>query len=129
MAVAIDSKTAERAVRKPPFGAPHVYALASISGGDNTRIWRIVQADTVIGRGEQADIDVDDAEASKRHCMIRVNGPVCTVIDLGSLNGTLLNARILRARVAQRIRNLDEIQIGGTRLVFLGGRYRERGDD
>ena len=79
MTVTIDSKTAEREVCKPPFGAPHIYALAVIDGGDNTRLWRVVQTDTVIGRGESAEIDVDDTEASKRHCMIRVNGSVCTV--------------------------------------------------
>jgi len=126
MPVEVDSRTAEREVRRPPFGAPHVFALAVVDGGDQDRVWRIVKPDTIIGRGEHADVDIDDQEASKQHCMIRVNGSVVMVVDMESLNGTLLNERPLREHVAHRLRHLDEIRIGGTLLLFMSGRFKSR---
>jgi len=126
MPVETDSRTAEREVRRPPFAAPHVFTLAVVDGGGHDRIWRIVRPETVIGRGEHADIDIGDQEASKQHCMIRVNGPVVTVVDMKSLNGTLLNERPLRENVAHRLRHLDEIRIGGTLLLFMSGRFKGR---
>ena len=122
----VDRKTTERELPKVPFGAPHVLVLAAIEGGDTTAVHRVGKPDTVIGRGPEADFDVDDEQVSKRHCAIRVNGPVCTVIDLGSLNGTSLNDRELRPGVALRIRHLDEIGVGDTRLIFLSGRFKDR---
>ncbi len=119
-------ETAEREVSKPPFGAPHVMVLAVVEGDDNGLAYRINQAQTVIGRGDVADIQVIDDEVSKRQCTIRVEGSVISLVDLGSLNGTLINGRPMRAEVIQRLRHMDEIQIGNTRLLFLSGRFRDR---
>ena len=122
-------ETAEREVRKPPFGAPHVLVLAEIEGSDPRRVYRIAQPETVLGRGETADIEIDDEGISKQHCSIRVSGSVFSIVDLGSLNGTIVNARPLRPDVIQRLRSLDEIRIGETRLLFLSGRFKERTGD
>jgi pSer/pThr/pTyr-binding forkhead associated (FHA) protein len=84
---------------------------------------RIDRAETVLGR-EEADLQIEDDEISKRHCLIRADGPVCTLTDLGSLNGTMLNGRPMREGVAQRLRHLDEIQLGTTRLFLLAGKFR-----
>ena len=106
------TKTAERARNPVPFAAPQVFILAVIDGRDTSVAYRVVQHETVIGRGDDADFSIDDQEISKQHCMLRVNGSVCTLIDKGSTNGTLINGRRLRAGVGHRIRHLDEIQIG-----------------
>jgi pSer/pThr/pTyr-binding forkhead associated (FHA) protein len=116
-------ETTEHQTPRPPFGAPHVFVLAVVDGDDPHRVHRIDRAETVIGR-EDAHFLVEDAEISKRHCLIRVDGPVCTLTDLGSLNGTLLNGRPLREGVAQRLRHLDEILLGTTRLFVLMGKFR-----
>jgi pSer/pThr/pTyr-binding forkhead associated (FHA) protein len=121
-----DGETAEREIHKPPFGAPNVLVLAVIEGADTTGVHRIVQPETVLGRGETADVEIDDDEISKRHCAIRVSGSVYSIVDLGSLNGTIVNCRRLRPDVIQRLRNLDEIQVGDTRLLFLSARFTDR---
>ena len=118
-----DGKTAERSVRASPFGAPHVFVLVVVDGRDLTAVHRITRNNTVLGRGEESHLSIDDDVVSSQHCAIRVDGPVCTVQDLKSLNGTIVNGRRLRAGVAQRIRHLDQIQIGETCLFLLSGRF------
>ncbi len=123
------TKTAERARTPAPFTAPYVFVLAVIDGQEPSVAYRVVQYDTVIGRGDEADFSIDDEEVSKQHCMLRVNGSVCTMIDRGSLNGTLVNGRRLRAGVGHRVHHLDEIQVGDTHLMLLAGCFKHRPTD
>lgn len=118
-----ERETTEHHTPRPPYGAPHVFVLAVVDGVDPHGAHRIDQTETVIGR-EEADVVIEDDEISKRHCLIRTDGPVCTLTDLGSLNGTMLNGRPMREGVAQRLRHLDEIQLGTTRLFLLAGKFR-----
>ena len=122
----IERRTAEHEVLRPPFGAPHVFVLAVIDGDHPNSVHRVVQYETVIGRGEEAQIDLGDDEISKRHCLLRAEGPVCTIQDQGSLNGTRVNGRRMRDGVAHRLRHLDEIQVGATRLLVLTGTFKAR---
>ena len=77
-------ETTKHHTPRPPFGAPHVFVLAVIDGADPQGVHRIDRAETILGR-EDADLLIDDDEISKRHCLIRADGPVCTLTDLGSL--------------------------------------------
>lgn len=121
---AASSDTAQHDKRRPPFGAPNVWVLAVIDGDRPNDVHRLSKFETVIGRGEGTDIEVDDEEVSKRHCLLRVDGPVCTIQDLGSLNGTRVNGRRLREESAERLRHLDEVQVGSTRFFLLGGAFK-----
>ena len=120
-----DSTAVGRARRQQPFGAPHVFVLAVIGGKDTAQAHRIVRTETILGRDQEADFVVDDEQISKMHCKIRVEGAVCTIVDLGSRNGTTVNGRRLKAEVAQRLRHLDEVEIGKHRFFLLAGRYRD----
>lgn len=51
------------------------------------------QARTVIGRGSDADITIDDTGASRRHAEVLWDGERAMVRDLGSTNGTQLDGR------------------------------------
>lgn len=117
-------ETAEHEDPRPPFGAPNVFVLAVIDGDQPNAVYRVVQHETVIGRGEEANIDVNDEKVSKRHCLLRVEGAVCMIQDLGSLNGTRVNGRRMRDDNALRLRHLDEIQVGSTRLFVLNGAFK-----
>ncbi len=114
--------TAQRKLTKAVFGLPHVYVLAVVEGDDPHLAHRIQQHETLVGRSEEANFVIDDVEISKLHCKIRAEASVCALQDLGSLNGTLLNGKPLRRGASSRLRHLDEIQIGGTRLLLLTGR-------
>jgi hypothetical protein len=70
---------------------------------------------TVIGRGTDADITVEDTGISRKHLEILWNGQQAEARDLGSTNGSTLNgARLTRAAVP----NDSVLQIGRTRIVF-----------
>jgi len=75
----------------------------------------LVKARTVIGRGSDADITVDDTGTSRRHVEILWDGSRAQVRDLGSTNGSQLNG----APVSQSILEPDSVvTIGRTRIVF-----------
>ena len=122
----VASPTAERVNPNPAFGAPHVFIMALVNGEEPMRVHRITQPNTMVGRDEDAGFMINDDEVSARHAMIRVDGPVCTLTELGSSNGTLVNGRPVREGVGQRLRHLDEIQVGSTRILVLQGRVREQ---
>jgi hypothetical protein len=75
----------------------------------------LLKSRTVIGRGSDADITVDDTGTSRKHVEIVWDGARAQVRDLGSTNGSQLNG----APVKQAIVEPDSvITIGRTRIVF-----------
>lgn len=75
----------------------------------------IVKSRTIIGRGSDADITVDDTGISRKHVEILWDGNRAQVNDLGSTNGSQLNG----APVHQAPLPPDSvINIGRTRIVF-----------
>ncbi|MEY4040425.1 MAG: hypothetical protein RLZZ52_1293, partial [Actinomycetota bacterium] len=55
----------------------------------------ISKSRTVIGRGTEADITVDDSGISRRHVEILWDGTRAQANDLGSTNGSVLNGQRL----------------------------------
>ena len=73
---------------------------------------------TRIGRELNNDISLDDITVSRSHALINRNDAGFTVKDLGSLNGTYINAIVVRE---QLMVDGDEIQIGKFHLtIFMG---------
>lgn len=70
---------------------------------------------TVIGRGSDADITIDDGGISRKHLEIVWDGRRAEARDLGSTNGSTLNgARLTRAALPTD----SVLQAGRTRMVF-----------
>jgi len=77
-------------------------------------------SETKIGRDLNNEICLDDITVSRSHALISRTQEGYSVKDLGSLNGTYLNAISVRD---SRILNGDEIQIGKYHLtLFIGGK-------
>lgn len=75
----------------------------------------ITKSHTVIGRGAEADITVDDSGISRKHVEILWDGKRAQVNDLGSTNGSTLNGM----PVTKAVLPADSvISIGRTRIVF-----------
>lgn len=70
---------------------------------------------TVIGRGEDADIVLDDPGVSRRHAEVRLHGQDVRVADLGSTNGTFLDGERTQSG---RLSDGSVITIGRSRLTF-----------
>src|SRR5829696_1920499 len=66
----------------------------------------------VVGRGQDAQIVLDDPRASRRHARITPHGGTAVVEDLGSSNGTFVNGNELHAPAT--VGPGDDILIGVT---------------
>ncbi len=75
----------------------------------------ITKARTIIGRGSDADITIDDTGTSRKHVEILWDGKRGQVNDLGSTNGSKLNGvPVTKAPLPPD----SVIEIGRTRIVF-----------
>jgi hypothetical protein len=70
----------------------------------------------LLGRGDGADIRLEDAFASTRHARLVPQGDVIVLEDLGSTNGTYLNDEPLRG--PQPLHAGDRIKIGDSEFTF-----------
>lgn len=73
---------------------------------------------TVIGRGSEADIIVDDSGVSRRHLEIRVTPDGVIATDLGSTNGTYVEGHHVEAAT---LVDGNTLTIGRTRILFWTG--------
>jgi hypothetical protein len=69
---------------------------------------------TVLGRGTQVDLRIDDAGVSRRHAEIRL-GPPAVLVDLNSTNGTTVDGLPVGEI---ELEDGASIGIGETKLVF-----------
>ncbi len=88
-----DDKTKRRP--GPPRGSAQPAfepGLLVVAGPGRGELHRLVSAQTVIGRGEEADLRLDDDGVSRKHAkLIRAAGGLVNVMDLGSTNGVFVN--------------------------------------
>lgn len=75
-------------------------------------------AETKVGRDINNEICLDDITVSRSHALITKNNGQYLIKDLGSLNGTYLNAISVRDT---EITSGDEIQIGKYHLTLFVG--------
>jgi len=99
-------------------------ALIRIIEGRGSSLEYKVDGPLVIGRGEDGDVRIFDETSSRRHAVVRPEGEIFVVEDMGSSNGTFLNGeKVSRAVLTDR----DEILIGATRILFLTHPMGDRG--
>jgi hypothetical protein len=70
---------------------------------------------TTIGRSKECDIQLADANVSRKHAEVRQEGAAYWAIDLDSTNGMEVNGRRLKRA---KLRQGDTITLGSTELVF-----------
>jgi two-component system, cell cycle response regulator len=91
--------------------------LTVVSGPSTGRVFTVAEGghETVVGRGREADVRLDDAGASRAHARFleEANGTY-VVEDLGSTNGTFVDGkRVQRAE----LRSGDRIHIGPNVII------------
>ncbi len=91
------------------------FSLAVIQGPATGHIHPVLKARTIIGRSG-ADINIEDPEASRQHASLEILGDHAILRDLGSTNGTYVEAD----RVEQQVLNNQmEFRIGSHVLMFI----------
>jgi hypothetical protein len=70
----------------------------------------------VMGRGDQAEIRLEDPFASSRHAKLTPQGGIVVIEDLGSTNGTYLNEELLSG--PQPLHQGDRVRIGDSEFTY-----------
>lgn len=74
-----------------------------------------IEGEAIIGRGEEATIQLEDQRASREHCKIALVDSNFVITDLESSNGTYVNGEKITEK---SLENGDKIQIGDAVFEF-----------
>jgi hypothetical protein len=105
-------------VQQPPGTAegeaiPVQREVAVLSWNGQTK--RVDKQVVVLGRSRDCDIQIEDANVSRRHAELRQEGTSYSIVDLGSTNGIEVNGRgVKRAKLEPG----DSFTIGATEVTF-----------
>ena len=90
--------------------------LAVVAGPLKDSAFELGGEEVSVGRESSNRVCIPDALLSRRHCVVRPEGPRHKLVDLNSLNGTFVNGKPVREHLLE---HGDQIGIGESRLVFL----------
>ncbi|MDB4967240.1 MAG: hypothetical protein JWN44_2929 [Myxococcales bacterium] len=99
--------------RPSPKDRDRAYLIV-LAGSSVGEMYKITSEKTVIGRGQQADIQVIDEGISRRHAEIAHEGDHVVIRDLGSTNGTYCNGDKIGEH---HLSDGDKIQVGSTTIL------------
>jgi pSer/pThr/pTyr-binding forkhead associated (FHA) protein len=91
-------------------------SLAILDGPDAGSVFRIEKPRITIGRSN-ADLTLNDTEASRQHAAIEVRDLVYALSDLGSTNGTICDGKKIDGEV--ELSDKSEFQVGATTLMLI----------
>lgn len=75
-----------------------------------------LDGDLVLGRGDRAEIRLEDPFASSRHARVYEQGNIVVIEDLQSTNGTYLNEELLET--PRPLHPGDRVRIGDSEFTF-----------
>jgi pSer/pThr/pTyr-binding forkhead associated (FHA) protein len=75
-----------------------------------------LEGDIVLGRGDRAEIQLEDPFASSRHARVYEQGNIVVIEDLDSTNGTYLNEELLQS--PRPLHPGDRVRIGESEFAF-----------
>jgi len=96
----------------PPEAAPP--REAAVLAWDGRRL-RVDKPRVLLGRSRECDVQIEDANVSRRHAELRQEGEAFWIVDLDSTNGVEVNGqRVKRARLEPG----DTFMVGATEVTF-----------
>ncbi|HYI08996.1 MAG TPA: FHA domain-containing protein [Thermoanaerobaculia bacterium] len=91
-------------------------SLAILDGPDAGSVYRIEKPRVTIGRAN-ADLTLNDSEASRHHAAVEIRDTAYTLLDLGSTNGTIFEGSKIEGSV--ELADKGEFQVGATTLMLI----------
>jgi pSer/pThr/pTyr-binding forkhead associated (FHA) protein len=98
---------------------PDVYLEVTKKDGESFR-FPITKKTVTIGRDPGCDLHLEDEFVSRKHCQIVFRGDHFTVMDLGSLNKTVVKGK---EYIQKNLMTGNRIDLGQTRLRFVWDNY------
>lgn len=90
------------------------FQLIMLRDDGTRRAFPITKSSTTIGRREDCDLRIAVNDVSRKHCKVRLEDGVATIVDLGSSNGTFVNGkRVTESPLAAG----DRVKIGPVLFV------------
>jgi transcriptional regulator with AAA-type ATPase domain len=83
------------------------------------------QGSVTLGRGDDADIKLDDSSASRRHAILHL-GAAPRLEDLGGSNGTIVRGQRLESKESVALTAGDSIELGKTIAVLQPDELSDR---
>ena len=112
----------------PPDALPGRPRLVVTSGGKaaqdspeargEEQVYFLTHAVTVVGRGADADLRLNDPGVSRRHAELRLEGDAIILVDTNSTNGVRVNDV---ATTRRQLAPGDRVEFGSTVLVYQHG--------
>jgi NADPH-dependent 2,4-dienoyl-CoA reductase/sulfur reductase-like enzyme/pSer/pThr/pTyr-binding forkhead associated (FHA) protein len=104
-------------------GIPGTGISGALEGGG--RRYELLGSQISLGRDPQAEVSIEDPAVSYTHAQITLHAGELYLRDLGSRNGTWVNAQLVTT--PHRLRDGDVLHVGETDLAFrsVGGRDAE----
>jgi hypothetical protein len=87
--------------------------IAVLSWDGQTK--RVDKRRVVLGRSRECDIQVEDANVSRRHAELRQEGATYWIVDLDSTNGIEVNGRQVKRA---KLESGDTFTVGATEVTF-----------
>lgn len=109
----LDHSTRRRTIS--PTLAPRGHYLA-LEDGPETRLLRLEDSITHVGRGTEAHVRLDEHRVSRAHAVFVRHGRYFRVLDNRSSNGTFVNGRAI---TTTNIENGDVILVGPVALQYV----------
>jgi hypothetical protein len=97
----------------PAADIPVEREVAVLSWDGQTK--RVDKRVVVLGRSRECDIQIEDANVSRRHAELRQEGTSYSIVDLGSTNGIEVNGRSVKQA---KLEPGDSFTIGATEVTF-----------
>ena len=97
-------------------GAPAPQLVVERAPGHQSGLAYDIGEGAVMGRGDHAEIRLEDPFASSQHARLTRQGSVVMLEDLGSTNGTYLNEELLQG--PQPLHPGDRIRIGDSEFTY-----------
>jgi diguanylate cyclase (GGDEF)-like protein len=115
-------------VRPAPVEAPleerdRAYLIV-LAGSSRGQMFKVGETRSVIGRGSEVEVRVNDDGISREHAAIRIASGRVIVEDLGSTNGTFCNGVRITSR---ELADGDKIMLGSTTILKFT--YHDRLDE
>ncbi|MBI4211790.1 MAG: GGDEF domain-containing protein [Deltaproteobacteria bacterium] len=94
-----------------------------LSGPLQGKLMCLTEGETILGRADDADVPVADSRISRKHCTFTLEDGKATLKDLGSTNGTFVNAKRIDRHVLE---NGDKIQVSSSTVIKFA--YGDKGE-
>jgi len=91
--------------------------VVGVHGGE-AMSFHLEEGEHIIGRGQDATVRIDDESISRRHARLVIDDARLIVSDLGSMNGTRVRQRTLKANQTSALAPGESFEIGSLMLVL-----------